>query len=167
MNLNYLPNKEPTIKVGIILPVDKMSKVDIVLSDNDSFEIETAEKLYPSCKNLKKLSIMITESGLRLDELSCISTKISIKPIISSENTFITLKNIIAGRGFHWQKKIDVKYWGKIDFIVKEKNLLAINEVKLEDYLKCVATSEMSQNCPSEFLISQTIVARSWIFSKY
>ena len=75
------------------------------------------------------------------------------------------MKNIIAGRGFHWQKKIDVKYWGKIDFIVKEKNLLAINEVKLEDYLKCVATSEMSQNCPSEFLISQTIVARSWILA--
>ena len=118
MNLNYLPNKEPTIKVGIIIPVDKMYKVDIVLSDNDNFEIETAEKLYPSCKNFKKLSIMITESGLRLDELSCISTKISIKPIIASENTFITLKNIIAGRGFHWQKKIDVKYWGKIDFIV-------------------------------------------------
>ena len=62
---------------------------------------------------------MITESGLRLDELSCISTKISIKPITASENTFITLKNVIAGRGFHWQKKIDVKYWGKIDFIVK------------------------------------------------
>ena len=165
MNLNYLPSKEPTIKVGIILPVDKMSKVDIVLSDNDNFEIETAEKLYPSCKNFKKLSIMITESGLRLDELSCISTKISIKPITASENTFITLKNVIAGRGFHWQKKIDVKYWGKIDFIVKEKNLLAINEVKLEDYLKCVATSEMSQNCPSEFLISQTIVARSWILA--
>ena len=61
MNLNYLPSKEPTIKVGIILPADKMSKVDIILSNNDSFEIETAEKLYPSCKNLKKLSIMITE----------------------------------------------------------------------------------------------------------
>ena len=71
----------------------------------------------------------------------------------------------MAGRVFHWQKKIDVKYWGKIDFIVREKNLLAINEVKLEDYLKCVATSEMSQNCPSEFLISQTIVARSWILA--
>ena len=165
MNLNHLPSKEPNIRVGIILPIDKMTKVDIVLSDSDSFEIDSEEKLYPSCKNLNKLSIITTESGLRLDVLKCISKKISIKPIIKSENTFITLKNVIAGRGFHWQKQIDVKYWGKIDFTIIDNKLLAINEVKLEDYLKCVATSEMSQNCPKEFLISQTIVARSWILA--
>ena len=96
MNLNHLPSKEPNIRVGIILPIDKMTKVDIVLSDSDSFEIDSEEKLYPSCKNLNKLSIMTTESGLRLDELKCISKKISIKPIIKSENTFITLKDYFA-----------------------------------------------------------------------
>ena len=165
MNMNHLPTKEPNIKVGIILPSDNMSKIDIVLSECDSFEIETEEKLYPSCKNLNNLSIVRNESDLRLDGLNCISKKISIKPIIHSDNTFITLKNITAGRGFHWQKNIDVKYWGKIEFTLIENKLLAINEVKLEDYLKCVATSEMSQNCPNEFLISQTIVARSWILA--
>ena len=51
MNMNHLPTKEPNIKVGIILPSDNMSKIDIILSECDSFEIETEEKLYPSCKN--------------------------------------------------------------------------------------------------------------------
>ena len=62
MNLNHLPSKEPNIRVGIILPIDKMTKVDIVLSDSDSFEIHSEEKLYPSCKNLNKQSNITTES---------------------------------------------------------------------------------------------------------
>ena len=78
MNMKHIPTKEPNIKVGIILPIDNMSKIDIVLSDSDSFEIETEEKLYPSCKNFNNLSIVRNESDLRLDELNCISKKISI-----------------------------------------------------------------------------------------
>ena len=66
MNMNHLPTKEPNIKVGIILPSDNMSKIDIVLSECDSFEIETEEKLYPSCKNLNNLSIVRNESDLSL-----------------------------------------------------------------------------------------------------
>ena len=158
-------SKEPSIKVGIILPQDNMSQVDIVLSDCDSFEVETLEKIFPSCKNKSDLSITKNDNTLILKELECHSKDITIKPIISSKNTFVTLKNITAGRGFHWQKKIDVKYWGKVHFRISEDKLIAINEVRLEDYLKCVATSEMSQECPNEFLIAQTIVARSWILA--
>jgi stage II sporulation protein D len=35
----------------------------------------------------------------------------------------------------------------------------------LENYLKCVATSEMSAICPEEFLKAQFIVARSWLLA--
>ena len=34
-----------------------MSQVNITLSDCDSFEIETSEKIFPSCKNNDYLSI--------------------------------------------------------------------------------------------------------------
>jgi len=165
MKSSYQPSKEPLIRVGIILPSDNMSQVNITLSDCDSFEIETSEKIFPSCKNNDYLSIVKSNESLTLKELDSNSKKVIIKPTVHSENTFITLKNVTAGRGFHWQKKIDIKYWGKIDFRIVENKLIAINEVKLEDYLKCVATSEMSQNCPDEFLITQTIVARSWILA--
>ena len=165
MRNNSQVSKEPLIKVGIILPNDNMSQIDIVLSDSDSFEIETLEKIFPSCKNKNDLSILNNNGNLTLKELECHSREIAIKPIASSKNTFITLKNITAGRGFHWQKKIDVKYWGEIHFRIVNEKLIAINEVNLEDYLKCVATSEMSQDCPKEFLIAQTIVARSWLLA--
>tara|TARA_B100001996_G_scaffold73995_1_gene54609 strand:- start:13143 stop:14393 length:1251 start_codon:yes stop_codon:yes gene_type:complete len=165
MRNNNQISKEPSIKVGIILPNDNMSQIDIVLSDCDSFELETLEKIFPSCKNKNNLSIINNNGSLILKELECHSKNITIRPITSSKNTFITLKNITAGRGFHWQKKIDVKYWGDIHFRIAEDKLIAINEVNLEDYLKCVATSEMSQDCPNEFLIAQTIVARSWILA--
>lgn len=165
MRNNSQVSKEPLIKVGIILPNDNMSQIDIVLSDSDSFEIETLEKIFPSCKNKNDLSIINNDGSLTLKELECHSREIAIKPIASSKNTFITLKNITAGRGFHWQKKIDVKYWGEIHFRIVNEKLIAINEVNLEDYLKCVATSEMSQDCPKEFLIAQTIVARSWLLA--
>ena len=75
------------------------------------------------------------------------------------------IKEVVAGRGFHWEKVVDVKYWGSLEFTIAENNIMVINKLKLEDYLKCVATSEMSQHCPKEFLISQTIVARSWLLA--
>ena len=77
------------------------------------------------------------------------------------------IKGVVAGRGFHWEKVVDIKYWGSLEFVIAENNIMVINKLKLEDYLKCVATSEMSQHCPKDFLISQTIVARSWLLASY
>lgn len=43
--------------------------------------------------------------------------------------------------------------------------LLVVNELPLETYLACVATSEMSAQCPASLLEAQTIVARSWVLA--
>ena len=114
MKSSYQPSKEPLIRVGIILPSDNMSQVNITLSDCDSFEIETSEKIFPSCKNNDYLSIVKSNESLTLKELDSNSKKVIIKPTVHSENTFITLKNVTAGRGFHWQKKIDKNTGGKL-----------------------------------------------------
>ena len=44
MRNNSQISKEPLIKVGIILPNDNMSQIDVALSDCDSFEIEHWKK---------------------------------------------------------------------------------------------------------------------------
>ena len=93
------------------------------------------------------------------------SPTINIIPSIPDERPYITLFGLIAGRGFHWQKRINASFWGKIEFLVMDDKLIAINELPLEQYLQCVATSEMSAQCPSEFLKAQTIVARSWLLA--
>jgi len=167
MTSKIITSKEPIIRVGIILPADKIENVDIVLSECDSFEIETNEKIYPSCKNNSNLTISINDHRLGIDELDVATQKIIINPTIDSNKIFSMIKGVVAGRGFHWEKVVDIKYWGSLEFVIMENNIMVINELKLEDYLKCVATSEMSQHCPKDFLISQTIVARSWLLASY
>ena len=46
-----IPKKEPTIRVGIVIPQDKIKETHILLSDTESYEMETDKKHYPSCKN--------------------------------------------------------------------------------------------------------------------
>ena len=53
----------------------------------------------------------------------------------------IHLNYNLVGRGFHWEKNIDLSYWGTIELSYFKKNIMVINELPLENYLKCVATS--------------------------
>ena len=62
-------------------------------------------------------------------------------------------------------KKINVRVIGNIVIQVIDQSLFVINKIYLEDYLMCVATSEMGSECPSSLLEAQTIVARSWILA--
>ena len=102
---------------------------------------------------------------MQIPELNVSSQVISLIPTIDSHDAHLMIKNVKAGRGFHWEKELNLKYWGKHEFSIINGSMIVKNILKLEDYLKCVATSEMSQHCPSEFLISQTIVARSWLLA--
>ena len=45
MTSKIIPSKEPIIRVGIILPADNIKNIELILSESDSFEIETNEKL--------------------------------------------------------------------------------------------------------------------------
>ena len=160
-----IPNKEPMIRVGIILPEDDIISLHISFSDAQCYEIETSDHLYPTCKNTDQLSFNLVDGNLVIPELKIEDTIIKIIPFIPDENPSTTLDGITAGRGFHWEKKIIASYWGTLEFTVIDGKLMAVNELPLEQYLKCVATSEMSAQCPSEFLKAQTIVARSWLLA--
>jgi len=160
-----IPNKEPMIRVGLILPEDNIHSIQISFSDTQCFEIETIDRLHPSCKNNDQLNLNLVDGNLTIPELEIENTVLKIIPSISHDNPFITIEGIPAGRGFHWEKKISASYWGILEFCVSDGKMIAINELPLEHYLKCVATSEMSAQCPPEFLKAQTIVARSWLLA--
>ena len=70
-----------------------------------------------------------------------------------------------AGRGFHWQKQIDISIKGSIKIRNVDGYLFLINEIGMENYLMSVATSEMSGECPEALLEAQTIAARSWLMA--
>ena len=160
-----IPNKEPMIRVGLILPEDNIHSIQISFSDTQCFEIETIDRSHPSFENSDQLSLRIVDGNLVIPELKFKDTVLKIIPSISQDDLFITIDGILAGRGFHWEKKISASYWGILEFCVSNGKMMAVNELPLEYYLKCVATSEMSAQCPPEFLKTQTIVARSWLLA--
>ncbi len=160
-----IPNKEPLIRVGLILPEDKLTSIVVSFSDSQFYEIETGNQLHPSCKNSDQLTINCDNGKLVIPELGIIDTSLKIIPSIPDENPSLILNGIPTGRGFHWEKQIRASYWGTMEFSIQDGKMMAVNELPLEAYLKCVATSEMSALCPPEFLKAQTIVARSWLLA--
>ena len=61
-----IPNKEPMIRVGLILPEDNIHSIQISFSDTQCFEIETIDRLHPSCKNSDQLSLNLVDGNLAI-----------------------------------------------------------------------------------------------------
>ena len=160
-----IPNKEPMIRVGLILPEDSIKTIHISFSDFQCFEIVSEDRHLPSFKSTASLNVNIVDGKLVIPEIDFCDASLKIIPSTSTEYPFITVDGIPAGRGFHWEKKISASYWGILELTIFDGQMMAVNELPLEQYLKCVATSEMSAKCPSEFLKAQTIVARSWLLA--
>jgi len=84
------------------------------------------------------------------------STQWRIEPVgsdyVMANKAGLKLKGVVAGRGFHWVKKIDVYLPGAIELRIVDNVLLVSNILPIEHYLMCVATSEMSAECPTAFI---------------
>ena len=165
-------NTEPDIRVGIVLPQDGMNSLRLILPE-EPYEIQ--------CESLPEISgqhvttgaaeifvqngsvLLKTESGdFGPAEI------ISLMPTSAVElapGKGITVRGVITGRGFHWEKRTRFTIPGALEFQAVDDHLLVVNVLPLEDYLACVLTSEMSGDCPLEFLKSQAIVARSWVLA--
>ncbi len=166
------PQKEEICRVGIVLEEDNKTEMTVILppgiyevsGDYGVQVLNTSSKrkiifkadgdfvLCSSDKNIEiaksKKFVKINKTGQDFD--------------ITPKSGFL-IKDIVAGRGFHWQKEVDLTFPGKLEFHIKNKKLIVVNEIRLEDYLACVVTSEMSPNCPPEFIKAQVTAARSWM----
>ena len=87
------PNKEPTLSIGMILPTDLRKQLTITIpKEKKKISIE-AKSEYLEYENSKKKEIILKGSH--------------------SEDFFI-IHSVPAGRGFHWEKTIDVKVAGNL-----------------------------------------------------
>jgi len=72
-----------------------------------------------------------------------------------------------VGVGFHWEHTEDRSYRGVMEVRVDNGgNLMVINELLLDDYLKGVIPSEMHYTYPLEALKAQAVAARSYTMAK-
>ena len=163
---NAIPDKEPLLCVGIILPEDQIKKLEIQLPKDTIYFLSPDNKSEQEIKNLK-LVFKQSSNRVCLDSLGASTcwTLSASEPVPLKPKSGILVKNVVAGRGFHWQKYIDVYLPGKLEIKCLTGNLILINQLPLEHYLMCVATSEMGAECPAALIEAQTIVARSWMLA--
>ena len=138
-----IPTREPLVSIGLILPVDKQEYVKITSKNNPDYEIKALEN-------------QLLVNGEK-------SSKFNLQEL-TGESSY-NIKPVTAGRGFHWQKQINISIKGSIKIKNIDGCLFLVNEVGMEDYLMSVATSEMSGECPEALLEAQTIAARSWLMA--
>ena len=159
-----IPEKEPVLRVGIILPGDKKKSVSLKIRNQKTclFYIDDKETALPLGG---VLNIIVSGNGLKIFNIENSLEIQNIKLVQQNQDDFILVEKVIAGRGFHWLKEIPVKLPHTIEISLKDNFLLLINELPLETYLACVATSEMGAECPENYIEAQTIVARSWMLA--
>ena len=82
----------------------------------------------------------------------CEYAELLFTPIDDSAS--FTLQDVVIGVKFHWQRKESQTFRGSLRIIVDGERLYAINEIKVEDYLTSVISSEMSATSSLELLLS-------------
>ena len=98
---NNFSSIDPEITVGIVMPSDNASNLELVLSESDLFELETDNKIYPSCKSLTELSIVIKHDKLHIPELNVSSQVISLIPTIDSHDA--SCESIVGIKDITWE----------------------------------------------------------------
>lgn len=77
-----------------------------------------------------------------------------------------TLKNVVIGINFHWERKEDQRFQGALQLIVNDNQIIAINSLGVEDYLTSVISSEMSAKASLELLKAHAVISRSWLLAQ-
>ena len=172
---------EPTLRVGIILDQDACDRVCLRLPDQP-YRIERSgaapAALDPQTpievrRDAGLLALRIGDApahqapSLRLTPARPVEGRGLATPATatSAAGAGVLVRDVPAGRGFHWQKRIDQTLTGALELLPGARGIVLVNELGLEDYLAGVITAEMSGACPLEFLKAQCIAARSWLLA--
>jgi len=161
---------EPSVRIGVILECDQTETIDVVLQDGGC-QVTGNDINAAPLQAGTKLTIERTDEGLLLrtaEDTIGPSDRLRIEPKDKTDaapGAGILVRDVVAGRGFHWQKKADQTLQGALEFINTPGGIVMVNDILLEDYLVGVITAEMGSACPVEFLKAQCVVARSWLLA--
>jgi SpoIID/LytB domain protein len=142
--LDRLTRTQPLLDVGI------------VSGDRICFEI-ISDGAGPQQVTLE--SGRINYNGVLYDELVFDSIT---RSTLFAEPSFI-LYGVTIGIGFHWERKLDLKFAGSLRLRISEGKIVAVNRVGLEDYLLSVISSEMKADASLELLKAHAVISRSWV----
>ena len=101
----------------------------------------------------------INYNGMLYDEL--VFDAIT-RSTLFAEPSFI-LYGVTIGIGFHWERKMDLKFAGSLHLRIAGGKIVAVNRIGLEDYLLSVISSEMKADASPELLKAHAVISRSWV----
>jgi len=78
---------------------------------------------------------------------------------------YFLFKEIKVGEKFHWENKEKERFKGSLLLKKWGNKILVINYIKIEDYLRSVISSEMSDKLSIQALKAHAVVSRSWLLS--
>ena len=147
---NMVSNTEPKIRVGI------MSGLNIEFSLGDDYLL-----------NGEVLKAGEYKVSLQNREIEFLTRRYDSLLFLPSQPTScFTLKNVIIGKEFHWEREENQVFRGGIQFIVEEDCITAINLIEAELYLTSVISSEMRSTSSMELLKAHAVISRSWLMAQ-
>jgi stage II sporulation protein D len=161
---------EPVIRVGIVLDTDAAAEVRL-----DAFSGACsvwADGAPASGKLRRACRFAVDGDGVSMIDPKCTPARAGLWRITppredaEAEQGGVLVHDVVAGRGFHWEKRIEQRLGGTIEIRRSERGIVLINELPLERYLAGVITAEMNEACPLEMLKAQCAVARSWTLAQ-
>lgn len=80
--------------------------------------------------------------------------------------TGFTISDVTIGIGFHWERREEQTFSGRLELLKEAGITHAINVLPVEDYLASVISSEMKPTANLEFLKAHAIISRSWVLAQ-
>ena len=149
--IGYAPDAEPMVSVGIV----SAQRIDFILNGNYQAKGESLEG---------PQSVEVTEGGLLWRGQQY--RELRFTPLTTDGaqgNQSFTLNDVTIGTGFHWERHQRQTFMGTLRLLVEADQVLAINELPVEQYLQSVVASEMSATSSLELLKAHAVISRSWL----
>ena len=83
-----------------------------------------------------------------------------------TDDASFSLCGVTIGKDFHWERQETQTFQGKLQLVIDEVKIVAINQLPIEQYLTSVIGSEMKESCPLEFLKASAVISRSWLLAQ-
>lgn len=83
-----------------------------------------------------------------------------------TDDASFSLCGVTIGKDFHWERQETQTFQGKLQLVIDEGKIVAINQLPIEQYLTSVIGSEMKESCPLEFLKASAVISRSWLLAQ-
>lgn len=144
--------EQPFIHVGIL----SARQIDIVL--NGEYTVDGHQYTGPQ-------TLTVTPEGKIAWQGMVYDGAVEFHPYNPQTGTF-TIKNVVIGVNFHWERKEDQSFSGSARFIVEGDKLTIVNVLPVEDYLLSVISSEMSADSSLELLKAHAVISRSWLLAQ-